>query len=36
MNDSKNLKGKIDWVTTLVPFGIVLALGIVIILMRKE
>ena len=36
MNDSKNLKGKIDWVTTLVPFGIVLALGIVFMLMPEE
>ena len=36
MNDSKNLKGKIDWVTTLVPFGIVLALGVVFMLMPEQ
>lgn len=36
MSDSKNLKSKIDWVTTLVPFGIVLALGVVFMLMPDE
>ena len=30
MNDSKEFKGRIDWVTTLVPFGIVLALAYII------
>ena len=36
MNDSKEFKGRIDWVTTLVPFGIVLALAVIFMLMPEQ
>lgn len=36
MNDSKQFKGQIDWVTTLVPFGIVLALAVVFMLLPEQ
>lgn len=36
MKDNKSFEGKIDWVTTLIPFGIVLLLTVVFMLMPEQ